>query len=304
MNGLKAPHTRTHGNVSSDRHTTGKHGPVLVLSGGGARGFAHAGVLHALEEHGIRPSAIVGVSMGAVVGTAYAMRADWYDAVLAMNTGAFPGPLPIARPGALGVVDRIRRAWAYTRTVEDMILSWGPGTRAQHAGIRALEVLLGDGNLESGRVPVAVSCTDLATGERVVLRAGRAADAVYASAALAGVLPPQRRGDQVLADGAYTDLAPIDVARTMGHPVVAVDAGQLTRDPTITNGLKAVVRAVEICHHRHADLRFAEADLVIRPEFERPIDTLEFAAARHCVAAGIAAARSALPDLDRLAKRD
>jgi NTE family protein len=55
---------------------------ALILGGGGARGFAHAGVLRALEHIGFMPSAIVGVSMGAVIGTAYSLRADWYDALL------------------------------------------------------------------------------------------------------------------------------------------------------------------------------------------------------------------------------
>jgi len=55
---------------------------TLILGGGGARGFAHAGVLHALERRGWAPSAIVGVSMGAVVAAAYALRTDWYRAVM------------------------------------------------------------------------------------------------------------------------------------------------------------------------------------------------------------------------------
>jgi len=288
----------------SDRPSIGaerrRSGFVLVLSGGGARGFAHAGVLRALEHRGLAPSAIVGVSMGAVVGAAYALRHDWYHAVLTMDTASFPGPPPGPEMVRPGVVNRVRRGWSIARAAERMLRTWGPGTSATPAARRVLATLLGSGDLASGRVPVLVSCSDLWSGKRVVLRSGRAVDAIYASAALAGVLPPARHGGHLLADGAYTDIAPIDLARTLGGPVVAVDVGQLSGQPRIRNGLQALMRAMEICHSRHAELRFSQADLVIRPVFRRPVDTLEFSAARECAAAGARAARRARASLEAL----
>lgn len=81
--------------TSSRPVTEGRpHHPfALVLAGGGARGFAHVGVLHALHHYGYAPSAIVGVSMGAVVGVTYALNPDWYVQLLTMNTTGFPEPL-------------------------------------------------------------------------------------------------------------------------------------------------------------------------------------------------------------------
>jgi NTE family protein len=147
---------------------------------------------------------------------------------------------------------------------------------------------------------MAVSCSDLLSGDRIVLRSGRAVDAVYASAALAGVLPPKAHEGRLLADGAYTDIAPIDVARQFGGPVVAVDAGPLSGPLRITNGLQALMRAMEICHRRHAELRFGQADLLVRPVFHRPVDTLDFSAARECAAAGLRAGRGALVALQEV----
>ena len=72
---------------------------ALVLASGGARGYAHAGVLRALEAEGLRPSAIVGVSMGAVIGTTYALRPDWYETVLGVDTSPFPSRLPTPKSG-------------------------------------------------------------------------------------------------------------------------------------------------------------------------------------------------------------
>lgn len=270
---------------------------ALVLSGGGARGYAHAGVLKVLDRYGYRPSAVVGVSMGAVIGTAWAARSDWYETLLALDTEMFPDPVG-QHEGRRSFFERIRRTYSYARTAEELLFSWGPGTRVLEEGRSFLQALIGPGRLEELAVPVAVCATDLRSGERVVLRSGEATTAVYASSALAGVLPPLPHDGGLLADGAYSDVAPIDVARTMGADrVIAVDPGQLLPAPTIGNGLQAVLRAMEICHRKHADLRFEEADLVLRPRFRRPVDTLDFEARRECIAAGMREARA---EKDRL----
>ena len=64
------------------------------------------------------------------------------------------------------------------------------------------------------------------------------------------------------------------------------------------------MRALEICHYQHAHLRFAEADLVLRPHFPFLIDTLDFSQKRVCVATGMRAVRSKLPELRRLLLSD
>lgn len=272
---------------------------ALVLGGGGARGFAHAGVLRALEALGYRPNAVVGVSMGAVVGATYAFRDDWYEALLSLDLSALPGPLPAAEGGADGgLLRRAQHVARYLHVLESMARDWGPGGRAIRAEKAHLVELLGDHRLEDARIPLAVCATDLLRGDRVVLDGGRAVEAVRASAALAGVLPPVHAGDRLLADGAYSDLAPVDVARRLGGPtVLAVDPGQPQDAGEIRNGFQAMMRAMDICHRQHATLRFQEADLVLTPAFARSIDTLEFEARRECVAAGLRCVRA---DRDRI----
>lgn len=281
---------------------TASHRPfALVLAGGGARGFAHVGVLRALEAQGLVPGAIVGVSMGAVVGVTYALRADWYPALLGMDTHALPRPMRRLPGERLTVRQRLRRTLAYPRGLKQLVFGWGIGVPALGAGKTLLRGLTQGRTLEDARPPVAVSTTDLRSGERYVLRTGDAAEAVYASAALAGVLPPLVRDGRLLADGAYADLAPIDVARAFGLPVViAVDPGQDLVAADVRTGYQAVLRATEVCHLRHADHRFAEADLVLRPTFRRSIDTLDFGARRECVAAGAWAVRRQRPALAHL----
>ena len=76
----------------------------LVLSGGGARGFAHVGCLRALNHLGIYPDVVVGVSMGAIVGATYALNEKWYDELVDMDISGFP-PLPdFSAPGMINYV--------------------------------------------------------------------------------------------------------------------------------------------------------------------------------------------------------
>jgi NTE family protein len=272
---------------------------VLVLGGGGVRGFTHVGVLRYLESLGYRPSAVVGVSMGAIVGSTYTLREDWYEALLAMETSQLPTPVKSWKEGR-GLTEKLHSVVETARAIWDVTMKWGVGERAIEAGLRVLRGLYGNHRLEDGRIPIAVCSTDLISGERVVTRHGSAVNEVYASAALAGVLPPLKRSGRLLADGAYSDIAPIDVAREFGEIVVAVDPSQVTRAPDIEHGYQAIMRATEICFLHHAHLRFSGADLVLRPSFPRYIDTLDFAAMRMCVAAGMRAVRNRRAEIGRL----
>lgn len=282
--------------------TITEHRPfTLVLAGGGARGFAHVGVLRALEAAGYRPSALVGVSMGAAVSVGYALREDWYRALLALDTKAFPAPMPTAQEQRGSLRQRLRARRLGILFAYRLLTGWGIGTPARESGLRALRTLTRSRALDDARLPVAVCTTDLRGGRRHIIRTGDAAEAVYASVALAGVLPPLERGDLLLADGAYADLAPVGVAREMGSEVViAVDPGQSLATAEVRTGLQALRRAVEVCNLTHAAAGFEQADLVLRPSFRRTIDTLDFAARRECIAAGIRVVRnqrSGLADL-------
>lgn len=286
-----------------DRPVTRRaHRPfALVFGGGGARGFAHLGVLQALERDGYQPERIVGVSMGALVGVTYATRPDWYEAVLAISLADFPGPTVDAGSETRSPLKRARALVTGIRTAMAMVRGWGPASRARDAGMAELRALVGHATLDRTRIPVVVTATDLRSGQRVVLGDLPACEAVYASAALAGVLPPLERAGRLLADGAYADIAPVDLARG-GRDllVIAVDAGGSEHTVRLGNGYQALIRAMDICHRRHAHLRFAEADLLLRPRFAREVDTLEFSARRVCVAAGLRAVRETRETISRL----
>lgn len=250
---------------------------------------------------GYHPSAIVGVSMGSVVGVTYALRDDWYPALLTMDTSRFPGALKRDPGKDRGLLSRIGRLATHLRVAYEFTAGWGIGAGSTSYGKRVLADLTQGRDLQDTRIPVVVCATELASGSRVVLRSGPASEAVYASSALAGVLPPAISAERQLVDGVYADIAPIDVARSFDTDLVlAVDPAQELAPKHVDNGLQAMLRAVEICQIRHAELRFAESDFVLRPRFERTIDTLDFGARRDCIAAGIQVVRRTADELSDL----
>jgi len=270
----------------------------LVLGGGGARGLSHAGILRALNHLGYYPSVIAGVSMGAVVGASYSLNNQWYRDLVDMDTSGFPA-VPDFQTTGLG--KRLRNLALAGRVARDTYFGWGAGERTTCWGRGVLKRLTNGRNLQDGRIPLYISATDILTGKRVVKTKGDAVDAVYASSALAGVLPPLRDGNLLLVDGAYVDIAPIDLARNTGAEcVIAVDPSQQETSSEPENGIQAMLRSVEICQLEHANIRFREADLVIRPQFSRTVGTLEFETKRDCIAAGARAVRNLDGELQQL----
>jgi NTE family protein len=262
---------------------------ALVLGGGGARGLAHAGVLKALVHDGFFPSAIVGVSMGAVVAATYALNENWFQKLVQMDITGFP---VIPDFNKKGIRSRLKNLILAQRGARDMYFGWGAGVRTESWGRSILHDLTMGKQLQDGKIPIFVGSTDMLSGKRVIRSSGNAADYVYASAALAGILPPFIDGSHVLMDGAYADIAPIDVAKKTGVDVViSVDPSQAETTKKPQNGLQAMLRSIEICQNEHAELRFRLSDIVLKPAFRESISTLDFQYKRAAIAAGVCAVR-------------
>jgi len=270
----------------------------LVLSGGGARGFVHVGALRALEHFGHPPAAIVGVSMGAIVGATYGLNPNWYRALVNMDTSGLPVLPDFSTPG---VGNRLRNVYRAQQFVSGSWFGWGLGEATHAWGLNLLRDLTLNRHLDAARLPVCVTATDLSTGERVALRDGLAWEGAYASSALAGILPPAEIGGRMLIDGGYSDLAPVDLARQMvDGPVVAIDVSRRLRGGLPANGLQAMIRGLEICQNEHASLRFSTADIVLKPVLDPPVDTLDFGEKRRVIAAGTWMVRRHWAEIDRV----
>jgi len=263
---------------------TAKRRLGLVLSGGGARGLAHAGALRALNHLGYFPDVIVGVSMGAVVAATYALNDAWYDDLIGMDVSGFPMLPDFSQPGIMPTLRSLRAA---EQVISGMYFGWGIGQSAVDWCRALLDRLTLGRALDAGRIPVFAAATDLATGQRVVLGKGPASDALYASSAIAGLLPPARIGGRLLIDGGYADMAPVDVARDAGADlVIAVDASTRDFADVPKDGLHAMLRALEICQNEHSRQRFRHADLVLLPKLSPLAGTFDFVHKRQSVAAG------------------
>jgi len=203
--------------------------PVLALGGGGARGFAHLGVLQALDEAGLSVRGIVGTSMGAVVGGMYlalgsAARATdlWREA---LDKDLIPTVRPIGRvPDAdskehplIQVARRIRN-----RVVISFAMNKGT-VLDDSALVEAIEFLIPDLQFSDLPKPLVVVATNLDTGAEERLRSGPIRPALVATSAIPGMVPAVKIDGRPLVDGAVVAEVPAVAAREEGWPVIAVD---------------------------------------------------------------------------------
>jgi NTE family protein len=186
----------------------------LVLGSGAARGFAHIGVMRALQAHGIKPDIIVGTSMGALVGGCYATnQLDTLEAwARSLTMRRVIGYLDI-RIGGSGLI--------------------GGGRLANR-----LQESVGESSIEDLPIRFAAIATEIGTGHEVWLTHGSLSLAVRASYALPGIFPPVQLGGRWLVDGALVNPVPVSAARAMGARVVIavnMDADRFGRGTTIAS---------------------------------------------------------------------
>src|SRR3954454_19373171 len=208
---------------------------ALVLSGGGAKGLAHIGVLRILDSLGIRPDMVVGSSMGAIIGALYA------SGYTGREIDSLARSLPISDLFRT-YQPRGPRSWG---PVQPLLL-WEQGQRgfnlqsalvaetAVNALVNAAMLrgnLLARGNFDSLPIPFRAVATDLAHRETVVLKSGDLAQAVRASAAVPLLFAPERRDGRFLTDGGLSANIPVAVARAEGaERVIVVDATEHPAD--------------------------------------------------------------------------
>jgi NTE family protein len=168
----------------------------LALGGGAARGFAHIGVLRTLLAHGIVPNVVVGTSIGAVVGGAFAA-----------------GHLDTLEEWARGL--QVRNILGYL----DIRLN-GSGLIGGEKLAAQLEASIGSTLIEDLPYKFATVATEVRTGHEIWLTHGRVVEAMRASYALPGIFAPVLVGDRWLVDGALVNPVPVSAARALGAEIV------------------------------------------------------------------------------------
>src|SRR5947208_8093858 len=247
----------------------------LALGGGFARGFAHLGVLRVLQQHHIRISHIAGSSVGSILGAAYASGAPLGRIIETCRTLRFRD---IAR-------------WRVSRL----------GLASNHRLENLIERVFDSRHFEDLRIPLAVVATDLSSGEPVVFTQGNLADAIRASCAFPGLFEPVKIGTRCLADGGLVAPVPTRAARDLGAAtVIGIFVGlQDGHRGAPTNIFQVVSRAVSAAQKHQLEIWESHADLVLRPDVQS-LAWDDFHRAEEAIAAGAAAARRALPRVQKL----
>jgi NTE family protein len=250
---------------------------ALVLGGGAARGFAHIGVIKALEAQGIVPDMVVGTSAGSVVGALYASGMSGFDLQkLALQME------------------------------EDMVADWALPNRGVLKG-EALQDFINQKvrNLSIQKLPkpLGVVATDLQSGEMVLFRTGNTGIAVRASSAVPGVFQPVEISSRDYVDGGLTSPVPAQSARAMGADfVIAVDISNVSRQDKLTGTLDILLQTFSIMGHAISRHELEDADVVIRPK-TAAVSSTDFEGRHLAILEGEKAAAAVMPDLKaRLAR--
>ena len=188
---------------------------ALALGGGGSRGYAHVGVIRRLEQEGFRIRAVAGTSAGGIIAVFYAAGFT-LDVIMEKFS-------------------RVDQSKLFGRSPDD-----GPALLGLAGARKWLREQLGERTFVDLKIPCALTAVDLKSAREVVLDHGRVVDAILATIALPGILPPHQIQDYQLMDGGVLDPVPVSVARFLAPrlPVVAViltplieQTGSLTRLP-------------------------------------------------------------------------
>ncbi len=278
-------------------------GPLaLVLSGGGAKGLAHIGVLRVLDSLGIRPDLIVGASMGSILGAMYA--------------SGYTGRQIDSLTRSLTLSDLFRRyepRAPRSLGARQPLVVWEDGDGGlslQRAAVRESEVdailnaamlrgnLLARGSFDSLPIPLRVVAADLATRESVILDRGDLAQAVRASMSIPLVFTPERMDGRFLGDGSLVDNIPVRTARESGATrVIVSDATEHLADTV--NLQNPIVLADQLIGYLVTQPRepLGALDRYVRPKVDG-YRSLNFSPERVAtlIAAGYQAARVVLAD--------
>ena len=285
----------------------------LVLSGGGARGLAHVGVLKVLERERIPADVIAGTSMGAIIGGLYASGMTAHD---------------LERELLLVAWDRVfanrvdRQQLSQRRKEEDFEFSAlvELGMRDGEFRVpqstlssRGLEILLrrfilpvrNIQDFDALPTPFRAVATNMETGAQVILSAGDLGLAMRSSMSVPGVFAPTELNDRILGDGGLVNNLPVDVVRSMGaQQVIAINVGTPLSSRAALGSLVGVTgQMINILTEQNVQRSLATLrpdDVLITPSLVN-LSSGDFERTKDLIVAGEQAAQSMLPQLRRLA---
>ncbi len=246
---------------------------TLVLGGGSARGVAHIGVLKVLEREKIPIDAIVGTSMGALIGAAYTI--------------------------GLSVDKMEEKAYKFSanKLLDPTIPKMGllAGNRLE----ASIKNLIDHKNFEDCKIPVAVVTTDIENGEEVVYQRGDLVKIIRASCSWPGIFNPVVIDGRLLVDGGIKNSVPTRIAKMLGADyMIAVDVGFCVKRGKVENVFQMILQSFQITGEELNKYQAREADVIIKVELDN-IDQVAFDRARESVERGREAAERSIGQIKK-----
>lgn len=260
-----------------------KYNLALVLSGGGARGMAHIGVIKVLEKNNIIPNIIIGTSAGAMVGGMYAAgELSNFENVLIGKTKKEMGKILRVWPSKEGLIK--------TKELE-----------------KELRKIIDDRKIEELDKKFIALSVDLVSGKKIIMESGDLCEAILASMAVPILFPPRHKGDMLLVDGGLEDPMALDEGFKKAKKIIAVNtikSFENIPNKKDYNFVDILTRASAIIQSEIMNpilKKYRKNIIVLKPEID--INTLTFERAKEAIAMGEAEAEKHIEEIKELLNR-
>jgi NTE family protein len=247
----------------------------LALGGGAARGFAHIGVIKALEAQGIYPEIVVGTSAGSVVGALYAAGNDGFA----------------LQKSAMEMDEASISDWALP------LFNKSTGVIKGDALQSYVNKAVKNQPLEKLRLKFGAVATDLKTGQPILFQRGNTGQAVRASSSVPSVFQPVKIGERSFVDGGLVAPVPVRFAREMGADfIIAVNISTQADVQATVSSVDVLLQSFSIMGQRLNHYELKDADIVIQPALGKMAGN-DFASRNLAILAGEQAAAAVMPQI-------
>ncbi len=254
--------------IANDRPKVG-----LVLSGGGAKGVAHIGVLKVLEEHGIKPDYITGTSMGAIIGALYSIGYSAEELEKIVFDLNWPELMADRRERQNLSFSELENEGKYQLSFPlekgRIVLPTGFVTGQNVISLLSTLTIPVHGIEDFNQLPIPFSCmgTNIETGEPVIMDHGILSEAIRSSMSIPSVFSPSEWEEYLLLDGGLVDNFPVQLVRDMGAEIIIgvdISSSIASRDE-LTNVISVINQAISYRGYASTEEQRKSCDLLITP---------------------------------------
>ena len=282
----------------------------LVLSGGGAKGFAHVAVLKVLEEAGVKVDYIGGTSMGAIVGALYASGYNAYQLDSIINSVDFDKILTdeMPRKSKPFYEKEIGEKYALSLPVKNKRVGIPRALSEGQSVLNLLTKLTQHVNniTDFNKLPIPFVCiaTNLETGKQEVLNSGFLPEAVKASGSFPTLLAPVEINGKILTDGGIVNNFPVDEVKSMGADIIIgvdIQSG-LDKKENLSSAVAILNQIVGFQMYKTLDSKYDKVDLLIKPDVSN-YNVVSFNKIKEIMEAGDIASREKMDYFKAIAKQ-